>query len=158
MTPQLLSWAECLCVCARKPPAGSNKAHDTFNLQYSCGLVELPDGLSRLRAIRSGLLYERQVDELNRELAGAAPPRMLMPWNDPREIRKVEEKRHREQLAYEQAMSEISERRDRLLLRIEEEQARTDERRREIDDNRLQFLAQDFKEFIRIAGITHSGK
>jgi hypothetical protein len=97
----------------------------------------LPGGLSRLWAIRSGLLYERQAEELNRELAGDAPPRMLMPWTDPREIRRVEEKRHREQREYEQAMREISERQDRLLLRIEEEQARIDERRHEIDDNAL---------------------
>ena len=54
-----------------------------------------------------------------------------------REIRKIEEKRHREQLAYEQAMREISERQDRLLLRIEEEQGGIDERCREIDDDAL---------------------
>src|SRR5438876_9597713 len=97
----------------------------------------LPDGLSRLWAIRSGLLHQRQVDELNRERAGDAPPRMIFPWTDPREIRRIEERRRREQLAYEQALREISERQDRLLLRIEEEQARIEERRREIDDNAL---------------------
>jgi hypothetical protein len=97
----------------------------------------LPGGLSREWAIRSGLLYQRQVDELNRELAGDAPPRMIFPWTDPREIRKIEEKRRREQREYEEVMREISERQDRLLLRIEEEQARIDERRREIDDHAL---------------------
>jgi hypothetical protein len=94
-------------------------------------------GLSRPWAICSGLLHERQLDELNRELAGDAPPRMLMPWTDLREIRKIEEERHREQLADEQAMREISERQDRLPLRIEEEQGGIDERRREIDDDAL---------------------
>jgi hypothetical protein len=93
--------------------------------------------LSRLWAIRSGLLHEREMTELNRELAGDAPPRMLMPWSDPREIRRLEEKRRREQREHEQAMREISERQDRLLLRIEEEQARIETRRREIDDNAL---------------------
>jgi hypothetical protein len=75
----------------------------------------LPGSLSRLWAIRSGLLHERQLDELNRELAGDAPPRMIFPWTDPREIRRIEEKRRREQREYEQAMREISERQDRLL-------------------------------------------
>jgi hypothetical protein len=97
----------------------------------------LPGDLSRLWAIRSGLLYQHQADELNRELAGDAPPRMLMPWTDPREIRRIEEKRYREQRENEQAMREISERQNRLLQRIEEEQARIDDRRREIDDNAL---------------------
>lgn len=97
----------------------------------------LPGDLSRLWAIRSNLLHQRETDELNRELAGDAYPRMLLPWDDPREMRKVEEKRRREQLANEQAIREISERQDRLLQRIEEEEARIDERRREIDDNAL---------------------
>ena len=97
----------------------------------------LPDGLSRLWAIRSGLLHERELDEMNRERAGDAPPHMLMPWNDPREIRRVQEKRRRELRDYEQAMQEISERQDRLLLLIDAEEARIDERRREIDDNAL---------------------
>ena len=97
----------------------------------------LPDGLSRLWAIRSGLLHERELDEVNRERAGDAPPHMLMPWNDPREIRRVQEKRRRELREYEQAMQEISERQDRLLLLIDAEEARIDERRREIDDNAL---------------------
>jgi len=60
---------------------------------------------------------------------------MIFPWTDPREIRRIEEKRRREQLAYEQTMREISERPERLLLRIEKEQARSETRRREVDDN-----------------------
>ena len=76
--------------------------HESFKVDVTCSSlspVSGQGGLSRLWAICSGLLHERQLDELNRELAGDAPPRMLMPWTDLREIRKIEEKRHREQLA-----------------------------------------------------------
>jgi hypothetical protein len=97
----------------------------------------LPGDLSRLWAIRSNLLHEREVDELNRELAGDAPARMIYPWTDPHERRRIEEKRRRELLAYEQEMIENEQRRDRLLLRIEEEQAEIDERRKEIENNAL---------------------
>jgi hypothetical protein len=54
----------------------------------------------------------------------------LMPWDDPREIERAVEKHRRDLLAYEQQMRDISERQDRLLLRIEEEEARIDDRRR----------------------------
>jgi hypothetical protein len=86
-------------------------------------LLDMPEqalleGLSGLWAIRSGLQYQRQVDELNRELAG-------------------DEARRREQREYEQFFRDISERQDRLLQRMEEEQARIEERRREIDSNAL---------------------
>ena len=39
----------------------------------------LPDALSRLRPIRSNLRHQRQVNELNRERARDAPPRMIFP-------------------------------------------------------------------------------
>jgi hypothetical protein len=97
----------------------------------------LPGDLSRIWAIRSNLLHEREADELNRELAGDAPARMIFPWTSTQEKRRLEEKRRREQLAYEEEMIENEQRYDRLLLRIDEEQARIDEQRREIEDNAL---------------------
>jgi len=97
----------------------------------------LPGDLSRVWAIRSNLRHEREADELSRELAGDAPARMIFPWTDPHERRRIEEKRRREQLAYEEEMIENEQRRDRLLRRIDEEQAEIDERRREIEDNAL---------------------
>jgi hypothetical protein len=97
----------------------------------------LPGDLSRLWAIRSNLLHQREADELSRELAGDAPARMIFPWTDPHERRRIEEKRRREQLAYEQEMIENEQRYDRLLQRIGEEQTRIDARRKEIEDNAL---------------------
>jgi hypothetical protein len=97
----------------------------------------LPGDLSLLWAIRSNLLHERDADELSRELAGDAPARMIFPWTNPHEKRRIEEKRRREQLAYEEALIENEQRADRLLLRIDAEQAKIDERRREIEDNAL---------------------
>jgi hypothetical protein len=97
----------------------------------------MPGDLSRLWAIHSNVLHQRETDELNAELAGDAPPRMIFAWTSPYEKRRIEEKRRREQREYEQAMLEITERRDRLLLQIEQEQARIDERRKEIEDNAL---------------------
>jgi hypothetical protein len=88
-------------------------------------------------SLRSILLHEREIIELNRGREGNARPRMLMPWDDPREIRRIEEKRRREQHEYQQALREITERQDRLLLRIEQEEAAIAKRRQEIDDHAL---------------------
>jgi hypothetical protein len=97
----------------------------------------LPGDLSRLWSMRANILHQREADELNAELTGDAPPRMIFAWTSPYEKRRIEEKRRREQREYEQAMLEISERRDRLLQQIEQEQARIDERRKEIEDHAL---------------------
>jgi hypothetical protein len=97
----------------------------------------LPGDLSRVWAIHSNLLHESEADELDRELAGDAPARMIFPWTNPQEKRRIEEKRRREQLAYEEAMLENEQHTERLLLRIDEEQARIDERRKEIENNAL---------------------
>lgn len=97
----------------------------------------MPGDLSRLWAMHSNVLHQREADELNAELAGDAPPRMIFAWTSPYEKRRVEEKRRREQREYEQAMLEITERQEQLLLRISEEQAEIDRRRKEIEDNAL---------------------
>jgi hypothetical protein len=97
----------------------------------------LPGDLSRVWAIRSNLLHDREADELSSELAGDAPARMIFPWTNPHEKRRIEENRRREQLAYEEEMLENEQRTERLLLRIDEEQAKIDERRRQIEDNAL---------------------
>jgi hypothetical protein len=97
----------------------------------------LPGDLSRLWAIRSNLLHQHEADELNRELAGEAPPRLIFAWTSPYEKHRIEEKRRSEQLEFEQAMLEISEHQDRLLRQISEEQVRIAERRKEIEDNTL---------------------
>ncbi len=97
----------------------------------------MPGDLSRLWAMHSNVLHQREADELNAELAGDAPPRMIFAWTSPYEKRRIEEKRRREQREYEQAMLEITERQEQLLLRISEEQAEIDRRRKEIEDNAL---------------------
>jgi hypothetical protein len=100
-------------------------------------LLDMPEGDARASSLRSNLRYQRQLLELNAELNGTAPPRMLMPWSTPREKAQLEEKHRREQLAYEQQLREIAERRTNLLQQIEEQQAAIAERRQEIDDNAL---------------------
>jgi hypothetical protein len=97
----------------------------------------MPGDLSRLWAIHSNVLHQREADELNAELAGDAAPRMIFPWTSPYEKHRIEEKRRREQREFEQAMLEITERQDQLLFRIEQEQAEIDERRKEIEDHAL---------------------
>jgi hypothetical protein len=106
-------------------------------------LLEMPEeavhgDLSRLwSSVRSGLLHQQETDELNRELAGDAPPHMIFASSSVVEKRRIEEKRRREQIEFEHAMLEISEHQDRLLRQINEEQVRIAERRKEIEDNAL---------------------
>ena len=90
-----------------------------------------------LLAKRANLQHERDFEEFNREMAGDAPPRMLFPWTDPREAKRLEEKHRHEQLKIEQQMREIAERQNRLLLQLDEELAEIEERRKEIDDNAI---------------------
>jgi hypothetical protein len=90
-----------------------------------------------LRAKRANLQHERDFEEFNREMAGDAPPRMLFPWTDPREAKRLEEKHRHEQLQIEQEMREIAERQNRLLLQLDEELAEIEERRKEIEDNAI---------------------
>jgi hypothetical protein len=68
---------------------------------------------------------------------GDAPPRMLFPWTDPREAKRLEEKHRLEQLRIEQEMREITERQNRLLIQLDEELAEIEERRKEIEDNAI---------------------
>lgn len=94
--------------------------------------------LSRLWAMRSGLLYRKQMDELAAERAGTAPPFMLFPGRDPRaKLREEDEERRRARLAWEQAMQEVRDHADRLLLRLDEQQQEIDRRRREIEGRAL---------------------
>ena len=97
----------------------------------------MPGDLSRLWAMHSNILHQRDADELTAELAGDAPPRVIFPWTNPHEKQRIEEKRRRELREYERAMLEITERQDQLLVRIEQEQAEIDKRRKEIEDNAL---------------------
>jgi hypothetical protein len=100
----------------------------------------LPGGLSRLWAIRSNVIHEREVNELALELAGDTSRHlMISPEKDPKEKqrRREEEERRRAWLAYEEAMRGIAERSDRLLARIEDEQREIDKRRKQIEDNAL---------------------
>ena len=89
----------------------------------------LPGNLSRLWAICSRLLHEREAGELSPETD--VPLRAIFPWTNPHQ------KRRRDRLAYEQAMRQIGERQDRLLLCIEDEQSKIGARTKEIEDNAL---------------------
>jgi hypothetical protein len=98
-------------------------------------LLAMPDAGNP--SSRSILRHERELSELAGEKSGNGFPGMLFPWSDPLEIERAGEKYRRDQMAYEQEMRDISERQDRLLLRIGEEETRIDERRREIDDHAI---------------------
>jgi hypothetical protein len=106
-------------------------------------LLEMPEqdfsgGLSRVwSSVGSGLRHQQVTDELNHELAGDTPPHMIFASSSVVEKRRIEEKRRREQLAYEHEMLEIAEHQTRLLHEIEQEEVRLAERRKEIDDNAL---------------------
>ena len=93
-------------------------------------------GLSRLWAVRAGIIEQRQFDELQRELAGIGRAFMIYADQDPREKRRREEEAHRRQ-EYEQAMREITAREDRLLVQIEEQQREIQKRAQEIDERAI---------------------
>ena len=97
----------------------------------------VPGDLSRLWSVRADLLHQQEIEEINRELAGDAPPHLIFAWSSVVEKRRIEEKRRREQLAYEHEMLEITDHQIRLLHEIEHEQVRLAERRKEIEDNAL---------------------
>jgi hypothetical protein len=100
---------------------------------------ELFGGLSRLWAIRTNALHERDVNELALELAGDTSRHlMISPDKDPKEkLRREEEEHRRAWLAYAESMREIRERSDRLLAQIEIRQQEIEQRRKEIEDNAL---------------------
>jgi hypothetical protein len=100
-------------------------------------LLDMPEGDAPASSLRSNLRYQRQLVELNAELNGTAPPRMLLPWSTPHEKRRLEEKHRREQLALEQQLRTIAERQERLLQQIEQQQAEIAVRRQEIEDNAM---------------------
>jgi hypothetical protein len=66
-----------------------------------------------------------------------ALPRLLLPWTSARERKRIEDWYLRDRLEYEQAMSGIAGRQDRLLLRIAAEHQPIEKRRQEIEDNAL---------------------
>jgi hypothetical protein len=92
--------------------------------------------LSRLRTVRSTLLYQKQMTELAAERAGTARPFTLFPDRDPR-ARHEEEERRRALLAQEQATQEVRDHADRLLLRLDEQQHEIDRRRTELEGRAL---------------------
>jgi hypothetical protein len=102
-------------------------------------LLSLPSdrisSLSRLWSVRAGMLHVKQLDELTAERAGTARPFMLFPDRDPK--RREEEERRRALLAYEQAMQDIRDRSDRLLVRIDEQRHELDNRRKEMEGRAL---------------------
>jgi hypothetical protein len=93
--------------------------------------------LSRVWAVRSGLLYYKQMVELAAERSGNARPSMLFHDSDPRAKRREDEERRRALLAFEAQMAEIREQADRLLLRIDEQQHEIEKRRRELEGRAL---------------------
>src|SRR5438552_3338404 len=104
-------------------------------------LLSLPGdsipALSRLWTMRSGLLYQKQMNELAAERAGTARPFMLFPDRDPRAKHREEEERRRALLAYQAAMQEVRDHGDRLLLRLDEQQHEIDRRRSELEGRAL---------------------
>jgi hypothetical protein len=104
-------------------------------------LLNLPSdglaGLSRLWIVRSGLLYQKQMNELAAERAGTARPFMLFPDRAPHAREREEEERRRALRAYEAAMQEVRDHADRLLLRLDEQQHEIDRRRAEMEGRAL---------------------
>ena len=82
--------------------------------------------LSRLWALRSGLIYQKQMTELAAERNGLARPVML--FDDPHR------KEHKD---FDRMLEEIRERSDRLLVSIEDYQNEIDNRRRENEKKAL---------------------
>lgn len=101
-------------------------------------MPELPVGdITPLWAIRSNILHDRQLAELAAERAGTARPINLLPWNAPQEQQRLAEKHRREQLEYEQRLRDITARQDRLLQRIEYEQAAIEKQRKDCEAHAL---------------------
>src|SRR5438876_97191 len=97
-----------------------------------------PANLSRLWALHSPIIHQHEVDELALELAGdSGRAFMLFPDQDPKQKRRIEERRRRAQQEYEQALRYIRDRSDRLLLQVDEQQRAIEKRRKEIEDNAI---------------------
>lgn len=97
----------------------------------------IPSGvLTMLWARHSAVIYQRRIDELNRELSGAYTRHvMLFPGQSPEEKRRREEEEARRR--YVQAMLDIQQRSDRLLAAIEFRENEIDHHRKEIEDHAL---------------------
>jgi hypothetical protein len=93
--------------------------------------------LSHTWAVRSGLLYQKQMTELAAERSGNARSLMLFHDQDPRAKHRAEEERRRALLAYEYSMQEIRDHADRILLRIDEQQHEIEKRRKELEGRAL---------------------
>jgi hypothetical protein len=93
--------------------------------------------LSHTWAVRSGLLYQKQITELAAEHSGNARTFMLFHDQDPRAKHRAEEERRRALLAYEQAMQEVRDHADRILLRIDEQEHEIEKRRKELEGRAL---------------------
>jgi hypothetical protein len=93
--------------------------------------------LSRVWAVRSGLLYYKQMIELAAERSGNAPDFILFHDRDPRMKHRDEEERRRVRLAYEALLQEVRDHADRLLLRIDEQQHQLEKRRDELESRAL---------------------
>lgn len=99
---------------------------------------DIPPGrLSEFFARRSAVAYQRGMAELMLELSGNGRHFLIFPDQDPRVKQRHEEEERRRQQEYEQALREISEREDRLLARIEEQQLIVEKHRQEIDERAI---------------------
>jgi hypothetical protein len=105
-------------------------------------LLNLPSDslpvLSRVWAVRSGLLFYKQMVELAAERSGNARTFMLFHDQDPRRKEREEEERRRARLALEVAMQEIRDHADRILLRIDEQENEIRKRREKLEARALQ--------------------
>jgi hypothetical protein len=105
-------------------------------------LLTIPSGnvppglLTMLWARHSAVIYQRRIEELNRELSGAYTRHvMLFPGQSPEEKRRREEEEARRR--YVQAMLDIHQRSDRLLAAIEFREREIEWHRQEIEDRAL---------------------
>jgi hypothetical protein len=87
-------------------------------------LDNLPSsGLASLWAVRSNLRHDREIAEIIAEKNGTVRPMNLLPWNTTREQERLAARHRREREQYEQSLRDLAARQDRLLERIEEQQA-----------------------------------
>ena len=90
-------------------------------------------GLSSLWAVRSNLRHDREIAEIAAEKNGTVRPMNLLPWNTTREQERLAARHRREREQYEQSLRDLAARQDRLLERIEEQQAVIEKERQDCE-------------------------
>jgi hypothetical protein len=122
----------------------STPREDDLDTLPDAELLAMPGGsippgwLTEFFGRKAALIHQQDTDELALELSGGSTRHlMIFPGTDPKEKqRREEEDRRRAWLATQQLL-EYTERSDRLLARIDEQERVIQKRRKEIEDNAI---------------------